>query len=83
MEKQEKYVVVVQESVAGSIIKDIVTFGMFAGLMYFNHQALSGNGWIDMAFIMFVFLWLLGRSSKNVFKGTIKDAIKWLESKEA
>lgn len=83
MKKQEKYAVVVQESVVGSIIKDIVTFGMFAGLMYFNHQVLSGNGWIDMAFIMFVFLWLLGRSSKNVFKGTIKDAIKWLESKEA
>lgn len=77
----EEYVVIVQENVAGSIIKDLVTFGMFAGLMYFNHQYLNGSTWVDVMFILFVFLFLIGRNSKNVFKGNVVDGIKWLQEK--
>ena len=82
MGQVEKYAVVIQESVIASVIKDAVTFVMFAGLMYFNHEYLAGSTWVDMAFILFVFLWLLGKGSKNVFKGNISDSIKWLQSKE-
>ena len=79
--KQEKYAVVIQESLISSIIKDAVTFCMFAGLMLFNHQFLDGNGWVDAMFILFVFMWLAGKGSKNVFKGSVEDAIKWLQEK--
>lgn len=79
--KQEKYAVVIQESIAAAVVKDAVTFIMFAGLLYFNHSVLSGAWWIDLAFILFVFLWLSAKNSKSVFKGNVKDAIKWLESK--
>ena len=82
-ERKEKYVVIVQESVAGSVIKDLVTFGMFAGLMYFNHQYLSGSTWVDVMFILFVFLSLIGRNSKYVFKGNVVDGIKWLQEKDS
>ena len=81
MSKVEKYAVVVQENVIASITKDAVTFVMFAGLMYFNHEYLAGSTLVDLAFILFVFLWLLGKGSKNVFKGGIDESIKWLESK--
>lgn len=82
MANQEKYVVVVRESVIGSVIKDLVTFSMFAGLLYFNHALLDGNGWVDAMFIIFVFLWLIGGNSKSVFKGTVSESIKWLEDKK-
>jgi len=78
-DKPEKLVVVINENIIVSVVKDIFTFGMFAGLMYFNHQYLDGNGWIDMAFILFVFLFLTARSSKSVFRGTKSEAIKWLQ----
>ncbi len=61
MSKPEKYVIVIQESVIASVVKDAATFIMFAGLLTFNHKVLNGNGWIDAMFIMFVCLWLLGR----------------------
>ena len=81
-EKPEKLAVVINETIIGSIIKDFVSFLMFGGLMYFNHAALNGNGWIDLAFILIVFLWLASRNSKSVFKGTKLEAIKWLQEKE-
>ena len=81
MSKEEKYAAVIQENVIASIIKDAVTFVMFAGLMYFNHEYLAGSTWVDMAFILFVFLWLSAKGSKNVFNGSIDESIKWLESK--
>lgn len=76
--KQEKLIVVVSESVVASLIKDLGTFILFAGLMYFNHKALSGSLLIDVLFIVMASLLLMGRS-KSVFKGSRKDAIKWLE----
>jgi len=82
MSKPEKYVIVIQESVIASVVKDAATFIMFAGLLTFNHKVLSGNGWIDAIFIMFAFLWLLGRQSKYTFSGTVTSTIKWLEEKQ-
>ncbi|MCA9319030.1 hypothetical protein KDA06_05345 [Candidatus Saccharibacteria bacterium] len=80
MSKNNYEVVIISESIVGSIVKDLVTFLMFAGLLYFNHKVLSGNGWIDFLFIGMVFLALLGRNSGRVFSGKRVDAIKWLQS---
>lgn len=81
-ESRYKLVVILKESVIGSILKDIVTFLMFGGLMYFNHKVLSGNGWIDFLFIIFVFMWLTTLKSGQVFKGSRSEAIKWLQEKK-
>lgn len=72
-------VIIVQESVVSSLIKDVATFVMFAGLMWFNHEYLNGNVLIDLSFILLIVLFLMSRSSSSVFKGTKKDAIKWLK----
>ena len=79
--KQEKYAVIIQESLVSSIIKDAVTFCVFAGLMLFNHQLLDGSAWVDVMFVMFIFLWMVSKGSKDVFKGSVEDAIKWLAEK--
>lgn len=81
-DKPKKLVVILQESVIASVIKDAVSFLMFGGLMYFNHRVLNGNGWIDFIFIVIVFLWLAGRNSSQVFSGKRDEAIKWLQDKE-
>ena len=54
MSKQEKYAVVVNENVTASVIKDVITFAMFAGLMYFNHAVLDGNGRHNVYYICFL-----------------------------
>lgn len=73
-----KYIVI-NESVVGSVIKDIVTFLMFAGLLLFNHQFLNGSTVIDTLFIILVLLWLAGKRSKNYFTGTREEVIKYLK----
>lgn len=81
--KQEKLVVIVNESVAASLVKDAGTFLLFGGLMYFNHRALDGHLLIDLVFITIVLLWIMGRNSSKVYSGPISGAIKWLEDKNA
>jgi len=75
-------VVILQESVIASWAKDIVTFAMFAGTMYFNHRVLSGNGWVDVLLLIMVMLWLAGLNSSRAFKGSRTDAIQWLQERE-
>lgn len=82
MEKKEKLVIILQESVAASLIKDAGTFVLFGGLMLFNHRVLNGNGWLDFLFIVIVILWLMGRNSSQVYKGDKAGAVKWLEGKD-
>ena len=78
---QVKYIVV-HESTVSSIFKDIFTFFMFAGLLYFNHQFLSGSTVIDILFIILVLLWLAGKRSKNYFTGTREEVINYLINDE-
>ena len=78
-DKNPRIVVVLNESVIGSVVRDLVSFSMFAGLMYFNHKYLNGSAWVDMAFILFVFMFVASRSSKVYFNGTTEEAIKWLK----
>lgn len=77
--KPQKLIVILQESVAASLIKDAGTFLLFGGLMYFNHRVLAGNGWLDFLFIMIVILWLSSRNLSTVYKGDKEGAIKWLK----
>lgn len=82
MKTTKQIIIIIKESVIGSIIKDIFTFIMFAGLMYFNHKVLSGHVLVDVLFIIFVLLWLQGMKSSQVFNGSKKDAIEWLNDEE-
>ena len=73
-------VIVMDESVFDSIAKDIVTFGMFAGLLWLNHAYLSGSVLVDAMFIIIVILFLTGRASRSVHKFYSKqEAISYLE----
>lgn len=81
-EKPEKEIVILNESVAASLIKDAGTFALFAGIMWFNHTYLAGNGWLDAIFVIIVVMWLAGRSTSKVYSGPIDGAIKWLQDKQ-
>jgi len=80
MDEKQKLVVIISENVVVSLIKDIGTFLLFAGLLYFNHKYLDGMVFIDVLFIIIALMMLVGRSSKRVFNGNKSDAIKWLEN---
>jgi len=80
MQNKATHIVIVQESLAASIIKDVFTFLLFAGLLYFNHAVLSGNTFIDILFIIIIMMLLIGKSSKFAFNGTKAEAIKWLSN---
>lgn len=81
-DKPEKTVVILNESVLGSLVKDAGTFLLFTGTMYFNHAYLAGNGWLDAIFVLIVVLWLIGRNSSRVYSGNTAGAIKWLQDKQ-
>lgn len=72
-----KYIVI-NESVIGSIVKDIVTFSMFAGLLLFNHHFLGGSTVVDVMFIILTLGFLAGKHSKTRFEGTKEEVIKYL-----
>lgn len=82
MATEKKTVIILRESVIGSWAKDIVTFGMFVGTMYFNHKVLDGNGWIDAIMLLLVIMWLSGLKSSQVFRGNRTDAVAWLQERE-
>lgn len=63
---------VINESVIGSIIKDMVAFSMFAGLLMFNHHLLGGSTVIDVMFIILTLGFLAGKHGKTRFGGQKK-----------
>lgn len=81
MSKQEKLIIIIEESVFKSLVKDTFTFALFAALLWFNHKHLSGSTFIDVLFIVIVMLYMIGRNSSQVFKGKTPDAIKFLEER--
>lgn len=81
-DKPQKLLVIVEESVIGSLVKDAFTFALFGGLLYFNHAVLAGSTFIDVLFILIVIMFLIGRNSGQVYKGDVKGGIKWLQKKE-
>ena len=70
------------ESVMGSIIKDMVTFSMFTGLLMFNHHLLGGSTVIDVMFIILTLGFLAGKHSKTRFEGTKEEVIKYLSEEK-
>lgn len=81
MDDKTKYIVI-NESVMDSIIKDIVTFSMFAGLLMFNHHLLDGSTVIDVMFIILTLGFLAGKHSKTRFEGTKEEVIKYLSEEK-
>ena len=81
MNQNDQKIIVIHETIIESIIKDAVTFLMFAGLMYFNHKALSGATVIDVLFIFLVIIFIQAKGNPRLFYGTPQEAIKFLEEK--
>lgn len=82
MNKNEKTYIVLSESVIDSVIKDVFTFLMFAGLLYFNHEMLSGSTVVDVLFILLVLMFLAAKMGKRYFEGSREEAVKFLEKIE-
>ena len=79
MSKEYKKIIIVQESVTKSIVKDTYTFGSVAATLYFNHRYLAGNMLIDLILLVLVLIVTAGRGSNQFFEGTRQEAIKHLE----
>ena len=82
MDDDKTKYLVINESVIGSIIKDMVTFSMLAGLLMFNHHLLGGSTVIDVMFIILTLGFLAGKHSKTRFEGTKEEVIKFLENEK-
>ena len=78
MDDDKTKYIVINESAMGSIVKDIVTFSMFAGLLLFNHWLLGGSTVVDVMFIILTLGFLAGKHSKTRFQGTKEEVIKYL-----
>lgn len=82
MDDDKTKYLVINESVIGSIIKDMVTFSMFAGLLMFNHHLLGGFTVIDVMFIILTLGFLAGKHGKTRFGGTKEEVIKYLSEEK-
>lgn len=81
-ESHNKTIIILHEKVIESIIKDTITFLMFASLLYFNHKVLAGSTVIDVLFIFMVTLMLsTKKNTSRVFCGTPKEAVVFLKEK--
>lgn len=81
-EENKKVLIILHESIIESIIKDTITFLMFASLLYFNHKVLSGSTVVDILFIFMVIMMLsMKKNTSRVFCGTPKEAVVFLKEK--
>ena len=79
---ENKKIIVIRETVLRSIIKDTVTFLMFAGLMTFNHLVLSGSTTVDVLFIFLVVFTISVNAKKKNYEMTKEEAIKFLSEEK-
>jgi hypothetical protein len=78
--KDKKEYIVLNEGVWRSVLKDSYTFGLMFGLLLFNHQLLSGSGWLDILFVLLILVFVLGRNTKSIHRfNSKKETIDWLE----
>jgi hypothetical protein len=71
-----------QEGFVRSIVSDIFTFGSILAVLYFNHQYLSGNGWLDFFFVLTIMLLAGARNSKHTHRfNSKKDLLKYIQEK--
>jgi len=73
-------VIRIRESFFESVLSDLFTFTMLAGLWYLNHNFLGSSGVIDF-FIAFSVI--IGVTNKIDTKYSVKSAVEFLQSDEA
>ena len=80
MKAERSKVIIVHESVLGSIIKDTFTFFTFGLLLYANYNWF-GNSGVALFFILIIaLLWMGGRVSKDVHQFvSVDDSINYLK----
>lgn len=79
----EHKILVIHESILASWLKDIVSFAMFAGLLYFNHRVLAGRVIIDVLFVILLLIWSATKRSKSIHTFySYDDARDYVNSKE-
>ena len=67
------------QSVVG-VLDTIIGMAGTVGLLILNHTYLGGNGWLDFAFVIMLFVWLIEAGGK--FKYTFYDiptAVRYLK----
>ena len=74
--------IIVHETLRQSILSDIFTFCIIAGLLLFNHYLLSGNILIDLCFIFMAWTVIISMGNKKTKRfNTKEEAIKFLQEK--
>lgn len=80
MATDKEYIVIHKPNFIVSIAEDIFSFGGFIAVLWFNHQYLAGNGWLDFLFIILWISTVAGMQSRRYHKFTsVDDAAKYLE----
>lgn len=71
---------IVNRTLMQSVLSDIFTFCIMAGLLSFNHYLLSGNIVIDLCFIFMAWTVIISIGSKKTKRfNTKEEAIKFLQ----
>ena len=74
--------IIVHETLRQSILSDIFTFCIIAGLLLFNHYLLGGNILIDLCFIFMAWTVIISMGNKKTKRfNTKEEAIKFLQEK--
>lgn len=77
---EREYIVLHKASPIVSVLEDIFSFGGFVLVLWFNHQYLSGNGWLDALFVILWISTMANVQSRRYHKfKTVDQAIKYLE----
>lgn len=76
----DKTVIIIRETLFGSIVKDAFTFGALMVLPWFNHTYGGGSGWIYAAIAFAWFIGIISRASGEFAKSTKTpaEAKRWL-----
>lgn len=82
-DKKVKEIIYFRESALQSIVSDTFMFGGILGLLYFNHEVLSGSWVVDSIFILTMFFIAYGRAkNKNYHRFTNWEELKEFVNKE-
>ena len=73
-------IIIIHETFIKSILSDIFTFCIIAGLLLFNHYLLGGNILIDLCFIFMAWTVIISMGNKKTKRFNAKEeAIKFLQ----
>lgn len=81
--KVTEIIVVREPSLAVSVLEDLFSFGGAILVMWFNHAALNGNGWIDLIFIIIIFMTVARFQTRRMHRfNTRSQAITFLKGRD-